>query len=69
MELLLVRMSLFFLGGALIASMVSGNPAPFLVTIVAVYILWRVFNDRGPGGSPRPPPGRCQWRRKPRRWR
>jgi hypothetical protein len=67
------RMSFFFLGGSLIASLVSADPTPVLVTIVALCILGKVFTDHsGPGGtggvpsaSKRPKRGHCG--RRPRK--
>ena len=45
-----LRVSFFFLVGSLIASLVSGDVTPLLVTIVALAILRYVFRESGGGG-------------------
>lgn len=51
MQSLFARFCLVFLGGALIASAVSGNLWPVIIVIVALTILAKVFHALdGPGG-------------------
>ena len=54
MSRVLLSVSMFFIGGTLIASVVSGNPCPVIIGVVASIILWRIFggmDDAGGGGG------------------
>jgi hypothetical protein len=50
MTSIFLGMSFFFLVGSLIASLVSGDATPLIVTIVALAILRYVFRESGGGG-------------------